>query len=104
MIKNGTQTWEWMQLLLPPKCICRGNTLSIDLNSFILHFNNVSTGVLNIVNCFGLSKQVTQVNGIKRDKPLVKQAVRKTPGKGENRIKHVISVKKTHPEKSLNFI
>ena len=48
------------------RCICGENTLAIVLNYVILHFRD---GILNILNYFGLFKQVTQVISIKQKKP-----------------------------------
>ena len=53
---------------LSQKCIFRRNTLAIGLKFAILHFNDGSSGILKILNCFGLSKQVTLVKGRKPDK------------------------------------
>ena len=54
------------------KCIWERNTFAIGLNYFALHFNDGSTGILNILNYYFLSKQVTLVKGIKRDKSWVR--------------------------------
>ena len=48
-----------------PKNVFAGtNTLEIGPNSAILHFNDGSTVVLNALNCFGFSRQVTHAKGL----------------------------------------
>ena len=62
--------------------------------SKFLQFNDGFTGILNILNYFGLSKQVTQVKVIKRDTFCVREIVCKSSEKGKKWRKHLRSIKK----------
>ena len=53
---------------LSQKCICGKNILVTGMDFAILHFNDGTTGILKILNCFDLSKEVTQVKDMKRYK------------------------------------